>query len=711
MNRKRFRFLSPVLGLTLGTFCFGGLAHAQEGAFEEAPPAEASELPNGQNVKVGSFGQIDIHVKELDITKVLQLLSIQGQRNIIATKDVSGTVSADLYQVDFYDALDAILEPNGFGYLEKGNFIYVHTREYLEAQAEATRVAKSEVVKLNYITAADASTFVSPLLSASGTISASGAVAEGYQASLSNQGANSNAQGEILMIRDFEENVEEIKSVIALLDTRPKQVEVAATILEAKLTENNAFGVDINAIIDLDFADFANPLGSVDDILNGDGPAVGTDQGQAIQTTPGQVGSGESTFKVGFLSNNINVFVKALDAVTDTTVISKPRIVALNRMPASLLVGERLGYLSTQQTETTTTQTVEYLEVGTELKFRAYISEDDFIRLELNPQVSDGSTSLVGGNVIPDETTSELNTNVIVRNGQTVVLGGLFKEDTQSTRRQVPGLGDIPLLGYGFRGQEDTVNRTEVIFLITPTIMKDEAMVNVGADAAESIELARLGAKENLLPFARTKMTANAMRDAHRAMRDGDKEKALWNVNMALHLDPTMVEALRMKQQLTGETLYVHDRSLLKHAADQAIDASLPMEDVLDDAASEEDPIASAFEPVSADTEEAEGEQAEEADESETETAEVSQEDVDWVELTEQDNEVAEEDDLDDEVEFGKDDEGLDVFEVLEAWEAAEADDATDEESVPESDEPFAPEDDLESAGAETDTDEFDTDK
>lgn len=711
MNRKRFRFLSPVLVWSLGSLCFGGVAQAQDDSFDEPTAEVTEELPNGQKVKVGSFGQIDIHVKELDVTKVLQLLSIQGQRNIIATRNVSGTVSADLYQVDFYDALEAILEPNGFGYREKGNFIYVYTAEEIQALEVQERVASTKVVKLNYLTAADASTYVSPLLSGGGTIAVSGEVAEGYQASVANGGANLNAHGEILVIRDFEENIEEITKVLAELDVRPKQVEVAATILEASLTEDNAFGVDINAIIDLDFADFANPLGAVDDILDGNGPGVGTDQGQAIQTSPGQVSSGESTFKVGFLSNNINVFVKALDSVTDTTVISKPRIVALNRQPASLLVGQRLGYLSTQQTETTTTQTVEYLEIGTELSFRAFISDDDFIRLELNPEISDGSTSLVGGSVIPTETTSELTTNVIVRNGQTVVLGGLFKEDTESDRRQVPGLGSIPLLGYGFRGQEDTVNRTEVIFLITPTIMKDEAMTAIGDDASAGIELVRVGAKENLLPFARTKMTSDAMLKAQKFMREGDTDKALWHVNLALHLDPTMVEALRMKQDLTGEKLYVHERSMLKHAADQAIDSSLP-EDILEEAMTEEEPVAEAEawnEETVASTEEQTDEPQAEESATEEETAEAAEE-VDWVELTEEDAEFAEQAETDDEVEFGQDDESIDVFDVLEAWEAAEADEVTEEE-LPETDEEFTPEDDLESAGADTDSDEFDADK
>src|SRR5690606_29998342 len=114
----------------------------------------------------------------------------------------------------------------------------------------------------------------------------------------------------------------------------------------------------------------------------------------------------------------------------------------------------------------------------------------------------------------------------------------------QVDREQVPGLGDIPLLGYGFRGQDDTVNRSEVIFLITPTVVKDEAMYAVGERASDNIEMVRVGAKQGLLPWSRTKQTTNYLHKAVEHYEAGRSDKALWNVNMALTLDPTFVEAL-----------------------------------------------------------------------------------------------------------------------------------------------------------------------
>ena len=542
------------------------------------PPAlfEASsgdeELPQGQQVEVGSYGQIDLHVKDLDLTKVLQLLSIQSQRNIIASRNVAGTVSADLYGVDFYEALDAILHTNGFGYREKGQFIYVYTTDEIAQLEDENRELVYEIVRLNYINAADASAFVTPLLSGNGSIALSGEVEAGFEPTISDGGANESAHQDTLIIRDYAENVEEIITVIQQLDTRPKQVLVEATILQARLTENNAFGVDFAVFADLNLTDFSTPLGAVDDLITGAGPGGDFNSGSAITANPGGVATGNSSVKFGVVGSDAAVFVRALDSVTDTTVLAKPQVTVLNRNKVNLLVGERLGYLSTTATETSNTQTVEFLDVGTQLTLRPFISDDDFVRMELRPSVSDGSTSLVGGFVIPDTTTQELVSNVIVKSGQTIVLGGLFKEDTTIGRTNVPGLGNLPVVGGAFKGQDDSVTRSEVIFMIKPTVMKDHDLTLMADSVKDDIESSRIGMRNGLLPWSRTKLTSAYVRDAVEYMEQGNNEKALWSLDKALYLDPAMVSASRLKSQITGEKTYIYDSSLLKHAVDATID-------------------------------------------------------------------------------------------------------------------------------------------
>lgn len=562
-----------------GSGFFGGLLNQPGQGAAPAQP-EAEPIPAGQSVSVGSFGQIDLHVKDIELSRVLQLLSIQSQRNIIASRNVGGMISADLYSVDFYEALDAILHPNGLAYREKGNFIYVYTASELKALEESERKMTRRVVRLNYISAADASAFVTPLLSSSGSISVSAETPAGFIPTASDGGGNSFADSDTLVIHDYPENVAEIVSALAELDVRPKQVLIEATVLEARLNEDNALGVDISLVIDHSMSSYINPLNATDTLQTGKwdiidpatgdairedvGPVAAVGQGATGQTTVGNTVSGESGVKLGFVSDHVNAFLRALDRVTDTTVVANPKLLVLNRQRAELLVGGRLGYISTTQTESAATQTVEFLEVGTQLAVRPFVSDDGFIRLELNPEVSDGDTRAVQGLVIPNETTQRLTTNVLVRSGQTVVLGGLFKEDTTIERNQVPFMGDIPLLGGGFKGRDDNVERSEVIFLITPTVMKDSQLYAAGERAKDDIELARIGAREGLLPWSRTKLTAGHLRDAIRHRQEGDDDKALWSVNLALYLDPINFEAQRLKEEITGERTPWQHRSMLK---------------------------------------------------------------------------------------------------------------------------------------------------
>jgi type IV pilus assembly protein PilQ len=534
----------------------------------DAVVAESDKnLPEGQTVEVGSLGQVELHVKNADLTQVLQLLSIQSQKNIVATKNVSGSITADLYGVDFYESLDAILTTNGFGWREKGNFIYVYTLDELKAIEDAERKLVHRVIRLNYLTGENAKEIIQPVMSSAGTVVFNESAKSGIEADASDAGANSYAYSDMVIVHDYAEHADEAAKLIQELDVRPKQVLIEASILRARVTEDNAFGVDLTILADFAMSEFTSPLSTIDDLIAGStGPSGGSGQTATGGTNP------NSTLAIGVVSDDIAAFVSALDAVTDTTVLANPKLLVLNRQRASLLVGQKLGYLSTQTNDTSTTQTVEFLEVGTQLSVRPFVGNDDFIRLELNPSISDGETRELGGFVVPNETTQELTTNIMVRNAQTVVLGGLYQEDTTVTRRQVPFLGDVPVLGTAFKGQTDTHERNEVIFLVTPTIVRDEVLYAAGERAADGFEIARLGARSGLLPWSRTKMESSHLQDAMRYQMEGKDDKALLAVNMALNLNPTNAEALRMKEGMTGERAYGANYSILRDALDGMID-------------------------------------------------------------------------------------------------------------------------------------------
>lgn len=552
-------------------------AHAQEG--------EGNSPVGDEGVTVSEYQTVDIFVQDEDITDVLRMLSLQSQRNIVASREVTGTVSANLYGVTFYEALDAILNVNGFGYVEEGNFIYVYPAEVIAELQAQQRQTVAKVFTLNYLNAVDAAAFVQPLLSEEGTIQTNGEVGDFNMPDDSPTGNEEFALSSTLVVYDYPENIVEIEVMLDQLDTRPAQVLVEATILETSLTEDNAFGVDFALVADIEFEDFfalGGPLTGVDALegggTNGIQPSDG--RGAAVSGSPGSIVD-RSNFRAGITWNDVSVFVSALDEVSDTTILSNPKVLALNRQPARVLVGQRLGYLSTTASETSTTQTVEFLDTGTELIFRPFIAKDGMIRLELAPSVSTGApravTDATGISVtIPDEITQEITTNIMVPDGATVVLGGLFREQTIMGRSQVPLLGDIPLLGAAFRGHTDAVDRTEIIFLIKPSIVNDNVLIEQSDRALAYIEQVRTGSRRGLLPFSRERQTSMLNIKAERYAREGDWNKAMWALRRSLELDPKQQAAYEIRERVFGVEEIWPRRSVLDYAIERNAAAVMP---------------------------------------------------------------------------------------------------------------------------------------
>ncbi|MDX2017037.1 MAG: secretin N-terminal domain-containing protein [Planctomycetota bacterium] len=543
-------------------------------------------------IRVNENQLVDIHVKDTDLGVVLEMLSIQSQKNIVASKGISAKVTANLYGVTFYEALDAILHVNGYGYIERGNFVYVYTLEELKAIEQASRQRVAKVLKLNYLNAVDAAGFAKPLLSADGGAIQSNGKTGNFQVSDSAPvGGDDFAHDATLVVFDYPENIEEIEKLLKQLDTRPQQILVESTILETRINEDNAFGIDFALVGNLNFTQFQDlgndrggPLKGVDRMLTGRAAQRREGVSSALTQSVGNVANGRGGVKAGIILGDFAGFLRALDEVTDTTVLSSPKVLALNRQPARVLVGQRVGYVTSTNSQTSTTQTVQFLDTGTQLDFRAFVSNDGMIRMELKPKVSSAAirevtTSGGGAVTIPDEDTSQLSTNVLVRDGQTVVLGGLFKDSTKSSRRQVPVLGDIPLLGNAFRSQDDEVRRSEMIFLIRPQIMNDTVLTAAGQRADENVQSVIVGAREGLLPFSRQRMVGQLLVEADRLAAEGNTEKALHQVQRALALHPQNQDAVLLRDRLTGERAGKRNRGrglfddILRTETNKAVDA------------------------------------------------------------------------------------------------------------------------------------------
>lgn len=548
-----------------------------------APAPEAVTSEDG--VKVDDNMTVDLHVKDEDLANVLEMLSIQSQKNIIASKDVQARVTANLYGVTFYEALDAILNVNGYGFIEEGNFIKIYTLEELQKIQAAQRVKVSKMIGLNYMNAVDAAEFVKPLLSPEGQVKVN-SKAPSFSASDTPGGGEDYANGSMVVIYDFEENVAQVEEMLKQIDTRPSQVLIEATVLQTQLTESTALGVDFSIVADMSFDQFTGTVlrDPVSALLGSAGENARRDRGATtVGSTVGNVRDGAGGLKIGVVSNDVAVFMRALDEVTDTTVLSNPKILTLNRMSARVLVGRKVGYLQTQlggDAGQPSQQSVAFIDTGTQLAVRPFVSNDGMIRMELRPKVADVNfkSRQVSGQAteIPEEVTQELTTNIMVRDGQTIVLGGLFRENISSGRSQVPFLGDLPLIGDAFRGRNNDITRNEIIFLVTPTVVSDEAISEAGDRSKQFIDRALFGARQSTLPWSRERMTSALNIEADALVREGKTSEALGRIERSLTLNSHQPEIIELREKLDGGKSKQINRSFLdkilrKEAADNLL--------------------------------------------------------------------------------------------------------------------------------------------
>jgi len=527
---------------------------AQQASTQESgPSAEEREA-----VKLSRTGTFEIHVQGADLRGVLQLLSTQGKRNIVATKEVTGMVTADLYGVTFQEALEAVMRSSGYVYQEKDNFIYVYTTDQLQKIQQDERKVEVRVFPLHYLKAEDAQVMVVPALSSDGKVAVSKAATIGIATSGTDTGGDSLAGGDTLVVRDYQENLKRVAEILEGLDVKPQQVLVEATILRATLTEDNDLGIDFNALAGINFETLTSTTDGLTNVTPAPGTAVdGRREATFRNDVAGTVPTGGMT--IGVITNNVAVFVRALESVTDTTIMANPKLLVLNKQRAEVMIGKRDGYLTTTVTETVATQTVEFLETGTKLVVRPFIGEDGYIRMEIHPEDSSGSVEVVGTAALPKETTTETTSNVMVRDGRTIVIGGLFRETTTNGRSQIPVLGNIPYLGTLFRSTGDNTEREEVIILVTPHIIRHEVDETVSEQLKDDANRFLIGQRKGLMWFGRSRLAATHMRWAKDALADGDKSKALWNLDMVLSLSPRMDEAIRLKERLTEKAYWADE--------------------------------------------------------------------------------------------------------------------------------------------------------
>ncbi len=576
-----------------------------------ADSVPATQPAGAPKVAIDDAGTFSIHTNsDGSLVEILREIGAQAQISIIPSRDVRGTVPAmDLYNVTVNEALDAVLHSNGMEWEKKGNLIYVYTQKELDQQTKAARKTVTKTFPLHYVPAGDVLALIKPALSTdaltaatkdatggidTGEVGSGATSGSGSSGGSVSTGGNSEAGLDMIVVTDYPENLQRVSEIIQQIDRRPQQILIEATIFQANLTENNSMGIDFSLMGGVNFDTLLGDGATVSSALSGNilntatstatgstattnTPANAVKQGYAGFTTGNydtQVPQGG--LQVGIVENNLGVFISALEAVTDGTVLANPKILALDKQQGEVIVGSEFGYLTTTTTATTSTQTVEFLDTGTILSFRPFVGDDGYIRMEIHPEDSNGGLNAAN---LPQKNTTEVTSNLLVKDGNTIVIGGLFRENSSSSRNEVPFLGSIPLAGALFRSKTDATNRQEIIILLTPHIIKDDsAYSKASEEEMKDAEKLRVGVRKGMMWFGRERLAES---DYEYAVAEMNKprpnlDQALWYLNCAIDLNPKFLEAIEMKEKITGKQVTDVDNSAIRSFVREQVLADMP---------------------------------------------------------------------------------------------------------------------------------------
>lgn len=313
----------------------------------ESEAEEWEEVPPGGRIRLLNFES------KKTIRDGLRYLAARYKKNIVPSAKVNGELTVTrLFDVTFEEALEAILG-HGFQYETAENFIKVYTaEEYQEMKQDPNRKVY-RVFTLYYTSAAEAKKLVSPLLSEQGKVETTSASVikfpTGESISADSGGGDTTAMNDAIIVHDYPENIADISDVISAVDVRPKQVLIEATILSATLSDEMQLGIDWQTL--------HGSVSALTDITRGTSDYFKS-AGVAQVTKAGGL-------TVGLAIDNVAGFIRAVEAITDVTVLANPKILAVNKQLGQVYIGTKLGYKSqTTTTENFSTEKVEFLDTG-----------------------------------------------------------------------------------------------------------------------------------------------------------------------------------------------------------------------------------------------------------------------------------------------------------------------------------------------------------
>ena len=435
--------------------------------------------------------RLTLNFQDIETRAVLQLLAETSGQNIVVSDTVQGNVTLRLQNVPWDQALDIVMRTKGLDKRQEGNVIYVapaeelaaREKQLLESQKSLTELApvRTEYLQVNYAKASDLASLIK---------------SQGKSSLLSERGSLAiDERTNTLLLQDTADRLADIRRLVQTLDIPVKQVLIEARIVIVNDDFSRELGVRFGGA-------FVGNYGSNDGLMyvsneglnsaDGDrGPIISPNGPGGVGIDGNQVATGLDRYLVNLpIANPAGRLAMTLldsDYVVDLEitaaqregrgeVVSAPRVITANGKEAVIEQGTEIPYQESASSGATTTQ---FKKAVLSLKVTPQITPDDRVILDLTvskDSVGQILPSATGGSV-PSIDTREISTQVLVNDGQTVVLGGILETERRDTVNKVPFLGDIPGLGWLFRSKGKTDNKDELLIFVTPKILREGAEI------------------------------------------------------------------------------------------------------------------------------------------------------------------------------------------------------------------------------------------
>lgn len=396
--------------------------------------------------------EIDLNFQNVELRSVLQIIAEVAEKNLVVGDEVGGNITLRLKNVPWDQALDIILQTNGLDKRIVGNVMLIggasqiaeRERQELEAQEQVKNLAPllTEYVQINYRSASEMKAYLEQanLISERGFLLA-------------------DDQTNILMVRETAVSIEEIRRTLNRFDVEVAQIMVEARIVTASSSFAKSLGVKWGLSGSLDNGDV-----QIGQTISGPGNVGVSADGLNVD-----FGVAGPTLAIGFLRNNLLLAAElsALESTGNGEVISQPKVITTNGKAANITSGQQIPYQTVEDGSTSTA----FKDVALTLNVTPQLNPGDRIAMDLAINQDSIGRTLANGEISIN--TNQLNTSVVVNDGDTIVLGGVFRTEASEGVEKVPLLGDLPVVGAAFRNKQMTEQKNELLIFITPKLIRE----------------------------------------------------------------------------------------------------------------------------------------------------------------------------------------------------------------------------------------------